>query len=127
LSSIDQSNVGSISSDISRGATIRTAYVEREVRAYAIFENEVRTISMWNTLSSIFSAISLAFFGIAVGIGTTYAFTDKVTPEGNILFHFAAPACCIITLICAVVAGYAVYSRGAAWRAIRAESKQPKT
>jgi hypothetical protein len=116
----------SISTDISsRGATIRTAYVEREVTAYAIFENEVRTISMWNTLAGVFTSIGAATLSFAIGIWTSAAFTDKLPPEGNILSHVVAPVFCFATIVCWAIAIWAVVSRSKTWAAIRTESKQP--
>src|SRR5580704_13540876 len=99
----------SISTDTSRGATIRTAYVEREVKAYAIFENEVRTISMWNTLAGVFASAGAASLSFAIGIWTSAAFVaEKLPPEGAVLSRFAAPAFCIATVIFWFIALWAI-------------------
>jgi hypothetical protein len=124
---IEQNGYISISTDTSRGATIRTAYVEREVRAYAIFENEVSTITMWNSLTAIFGSLGLASLTFAVGIWTAYSFADKLTPQGDIMAHVVAWGCCVAWLIFWAIAIFAFFSRRTVWRAIRAESKQPRS
>jgi hypothetical protein len=114
-----------ISTEPLRGATIRTAYVEREVRAYAIFENEVRTISMWNTFAGVFFSLGAASLSFAVGIWTNWSFAVSMPPEGSILSRFVAPALCLVTLVFWGLALWAVYSRRQTWNAVRTESKQP--
>jgi RsiW-degrading membrane proteinase PrsW (M82 family) len=116
----------SISTDTSRGATIRTAYVEREVKAYAIFENEIQTITMSNTLASVFWAVGIASLSFAVGIWTNAEFVEKLTPEGSILSHVIAPALCVVTVICWALAVWAMCPRRGTWTAVRSESKQAK-
>jgi hypothetical protein len=115
----------SISVESPRGATIRTAYVEREVKAYAVFEHEVRTISLWNTLAGVFSAIGAAFLSFAIGIWTNASFAEKLTAEGIVMSHFVAPALCVFAAVSWIIAGWAIYSRARTWTAIRSESKQP--
>jgi hypothetical protein len=111
--------------DVPSGATIRTAYVEREVKAYAVFENEVKTISMWNTLAGVFASTGAATSSFAIGIWTSASFVDKLTPEGAVLSRFAAPGLCVVTVILWSLAIWAIVSRARVWSAIRKESKQP--
>jgi hypothetical protein len=112
-----------ISTDSTRGATIRTAYAEREVKAYAIFENEVQTLTMWNTLAGIFMSLGAACLSFAVGIWTNAAFAEKLTPEGVIFSKFVAPTFCLLTLVSWGIAIWAVYSRSRTWEDVKAETK----
>ena len=125
LDTAQQASRQQISTDTSRGATIRTAYVAREVKAYAVLENEVKTISMWNTLAGVFVSAGAATLSFAVGIWTSAAFADKLTPQGEILTRFAAPALAATTVILWLLAVWAIWSRSRVWVAIRRESKQP--
>ncbi|MGO8844296.1 MAG: hypothetical protein ACLQFI_02910 [Methylocella sp.] len=117
----------SISTESPRGATIRTAYVEREVKAYAVFEHEVRTISMWNTLAGVFSAFGAASLSFAIGIYTNASFAEKLTAEGIVMLHFVAPALGVIAVLSWSLAVWAIYSRRGTWTAIRTESKQTRS
>jgi hypothetical protein len=105
-----------------QGATISTAYVGRQMRAFAIAEHEVRTISMMNTLATIFFSIGTTCLGVAIGIWTNAMFYEKLTPEGTILSHVAAPGLCVFWLIFVVLGFWALRSRSATWEAIRRES-----
>lgn len=113
------------STQTTRGATIRTAYAEREVKAYAIFENEVQTLTMWNTLAGISTALGTAALSFAVGIWTNAAFAEKLTPEGIVVSKFVAPALCIVAAVGYGLAIWAIKSRGKTWNAVKTESKQP--
>jgi hypothetical protein len=126
MPSPDKPSKAAISIESPRGATIRTAYVEREVKAYAIFEHEVRSISMWNTLAGVFTSVGAAALSYATGIWTNASFAEKLTAEGTVMSHFVAPTLCVIAIVCWFVAGWAIVSRAKTWNAIRAESKQPK-
>jgi hypothetical protein len=102
---------------VAERADIRTAYLEREVKTYAIFENEVHTISMWNTLAGVFTSAGAATLSFAIGIWTNAAFAEKATAEGNILSHVVVPAFCVVTLICSGIAIWAIVSRRGTWTA----------
>jgi hypothetical protein len=105
-----------------QGATISTAYVGRQMKAFAIVENEVRTISMMNTLAIIFFSIGTTLLGYAVGIWTNSMFADKLTPEGSILSHVIAPILCALALTLGCLGIWAIRSRSTTWNAIRQES-----
>jgi hypothetical protein len=78
-----------IFTELPQGATISTAYVGRQMRAFAIAEHEVRTISMMNTLATIFFSVGTTCLGFAIGIWTNAMFYETLTPEGRILSHVA--------------------------------------
>jgi hypothetical protein len=94
MSNLDSGQTGqpSISAESSRGATINTTYVTREVKAYAIFENEISSIKFWNSFTGIFASLGLSSLTFAVGIWTAYSFVDKLTPEGAIMFTLCHPS-----------------------------------
>lgn len=105
------------------GARITTAYVGREMKAYAIVEGEVRTISMMNGLATVFFSAATMFLGFAIGIWTNAAFYETLNPEGKILAHVVAPVLCGMTVLGVILGFWALRNRGTTWDAIRRESK----
>jgi hypothetical protein len=98
-------------SDNPSGATIVTAYARRRVRAYPVFENEIRSISTFNSLSSICFSFMSAFVSFAVAIWVSALFVDKPPAEGVILSHVVAPACCVGAVVAACLADRAETAR----------------
>jgi hypothetical protein len=109
-------------SDNPSGATIITAYARRRLRAYPILESEIRSLSMFNTLAAICFSFMSAFISFAVGIWVNALFVESPPPEGRILSHVAAPACCLFAAIAAGLGIWAIVSRTSTWRDIRRES-----
>lgn len=116
-----------ISTEVPRGATISTAYAERQVKAYAVLESEIKTISFFNTLATVAFSVGAAFISTAAGIWTNAAFvTDKILPpEGAILAKFVGPTLCVLALIAFALGGWAIHSRRSVWAAISQQSKPP--
>jgi hypothetical protein len=108
-----------------RGAFISTAYVSREVKAYAVFENEFDTISRLNALSTVWFSLCSAFASLAIGIWVNAAFVDKLTPQGDILCHVVAPGLCSASVVTLMLGGWSVLSRRSTWSKIRRESVSP--
>src|SRR5271155_2384791 len=109
----------SILTQLPQGATISTSYVGRQMRAFAIAEHEVRTISTMNTLATIFFSVGTTFLGFAVGIWTNAMFYDSLTPEGRLLSHVASPILCVVALIFVALGIWALRSRSVTWDTIR--------
>jgi hypothetical protein len=98
-------------SDNPSGAIIVTAYARRRLRAYPILESEVKSLSMFNTLSSVCFSVMSALMSFAVGIWVNSLFIENPPAEGKILSHVAAPACCIAAAIAAGLGIWAIWSR----------------
>jgi hypothetical protein len=113
-----------ISAPVPRGAFIETAYVERAVRAYAVYEHEVDSISRLNGLSSIFFSLSASLVSIAAGVWVNAAFVDKLGAEGRILCWVIAPALCLFSVIFSGLGYWAVRSRRTVWGDIKQQSVQ---
>jgi hypothetical protein len=111
------------SADIPRGAILNTAYAEREVKVFGILESEARMISTFNTLSTTFFSVSSGLASIAIGIWVNGSFSEKATPAGDLLAHFAAPALCVLAVVFLCLAIWARISRGSTWDTIQRESK----
>ena len=114
-------------SDNPSGANIVMAYGKRRLRAYPILDSEVRSLSIFNSLSAICFSIMSAFISFAVGIWVTALFVEKPPPEGQVLSHVAAPAFCVLAVVALVLGIWAICSRSNTWRDIRRESAQVET
>lgn len=112
-----------ISSEVPRGATVRSLYAEREVAVYGVFESEIKSISLFNTLSTVAFSLASAFLSFAGAIWINASFTETLTPEAKIMLHVAAPILCVLAFIAACMGGWALYSRGSALAAIKKQSK----
>jgi hypothetical protein len=114
--------ISSPPSDNPSGATIITAYAKRRLRAYPILDSEVRSLSIFNSLSVVCFAIMSAFISFAVGIWVNSLFVEKPPPEGVILSQVAAPACCVLAVVAFGLGIWSICSRSNTWRDIRRES-----
>lgn len=111
-----------ISTDSTRGATIYTAYTDRKVRAYPVFENEIKTFNLFNTLATIAIAIGSSFLSFAVGILTNAMFVEDVTAAGEIMSRVVAPVLGILAVVAFILSVWAAKSRGTTWDTIKNES-----
>ena len=109
-------------SDNPSGATIVTAYAKRRLRAYPILDSEVKSLSIFNSLSAVCFSVMSAFISFAVGIWVNTLFVEKPPPEGKVLSYVAAPACCVLAVVAFGLGIWAIYSRNSTWRDIRRES-----
>jgi hypothetical protein len=109
-------------SDNPSGATIVTANARRRVSAYPVFENEIRSISTFNSLSIACFSIMSAFVSFAVGIWINAFFIENPPPEGRVLSHVGAPASCVVAVNAAGLGIWAIRPRSNAWKDIRRES-----
>jgi hypothetical protein len=111
------------SANIPRGAIVTPAYVEREVKAYAVFETEMHTLSFLNTLATTFFSIGSSLASIAIGIWANGKFTEKLSPQADILANFAAPGLCVLAAIFVGLGIWAICRKQTVLDAIRSESK----
>ncbi len=111
-----------ISTNIGRGATILTAYAERQVKAYPIFETELDSISFLNTQVLVYFSVGSALLSFAVGIWTNAAFAENLTPAGTLLARVAGPLLCVASAAAYLLGLNARRSRVSQWMKIKQES-----
>jgi hypothetical protein len=75
----------------SRGATITTVYVTRQVKAFAVYEAEIESLSSLNAQATAFLSLGAAFLSYAVGIWTNASFATQLTPAGELANSAVAP------------------------------------
>jgi hypothetical protein len=93
------------------------------VRVYGIFESEVTSISMMNSLATLAFSGASAFLSFAVAIWTNATFYQTLTPEAVVLSHLVAPGLCVLSVVGYGLGASALISRRGTWRAIQRESR----
>ncbi len=122
-----QDKAGPFSALLSRGSTISTAYVQREVKVYGVLESEGKTMALFNTLSTTFFSLSAGSLFCAIGIWANASFSEKMTPAGEILSTFVAWGLCFLALVFSGIAIWVRRARGSTWQTICDESKPVTT
>jgi hypothetical protein len=112
-----------VTTEVPRGAVISTVYTRREVKAYPVFQSEVRSFSTFNTLEKVAYSASASFVSLAAGIWINASFSGAPTPEGAILSHLVAPGLCGLSIITLGLAFMANRLRKSVWVTIDRESK----
>ncbi|MGO9991327.1 MAG: hypothetical protein ACLPTF_02285 [Steroidobacteraceae bacterium] len=106
-----------------RGATITTVYVERQVKAFSVFETELDVLSSLNAQATVFFSVGSAFITYAVGIWTNSSFATQLTPEGKLANEFVAPGLVFISIVFYSLAIMAWWKRRRTLGDIRRQSK----
>jgi hypothetical protein len=82
-----------------RGAMVKTTYVERQVKALAVFDHELEALSSLNAQSTAFFALGSAALSYAIGIWTNAGFAQQLTPAGELASGVLAPGLVIVAAI----------------------------
>lgn len=104
------------------GAIVRSIYVQREVKVYAIHESDVQQIGGFNTQASIFVGVGAALVSYAVGIWTNASFAERLTPLGEAASTVLAPIIAALGFLSLGLASWAIYRRSAIWSEVGSKS-----
>jgi hypothetical protein len=104
------------------GATVRTLYVQREVKVFAVHEFEYNSLSNLSDVATIAFAVAGVTSAYAIGIWTDAAFAEKLTPAGELAEKFVAPALLIAAVVAAIIGLVALCGRSALWGSIKKQS-----
>lgn len=106
------------------GASIDPIYVHREMKAYAVTENEISTLSLYNSAKTILFSAGTFFVSAGLSIYLGAAFAGPPIPEdAKVLSHWGVPFCGAIALIFYVLGFLVLLSGRSAWETIKRESK----
>jgi hypothetical protein len=106
-----------------QGATINTTYVEREMKAFAVFEAEMQALASLNTQATIFFSVASGLLSFAVGIWTNAAFYERLSAAGLIATGYLAPLLLLLAAVFYALAIYASVKRTKTLRTIREQSR----
>lgn len=120
----ENKNIG-ISTEAETGALVRTVYATRTMKVYAIPENELRSLSLLNTLSMAFFSASSGFLSFAIGLWINAAFQSTLTPAGKILSIVGAPIAVILSIIFGGLGIWAWKTRKSGLETVEKESSSP--
>ncbi len=121
----DENKNISISNEAETGALVRTVYATRTMKVYAIPENELRSLSLLNTLSMAFFSASSGFLSFAIGLWVHAAFQSMLTPAGEILSNVGAPIAVVLSLFFGVLSIWAWVTRRSGLKTVEKESSSP--
>ena len=110
-------------STVASGSTVRSLYVEREVKVFAVQENEFNSLSNMSTFATLMYTLASVLFAYAISIWSNAVFYDKLTPAGIVATKFIAPGLVLLGLVFLVAAITATVKRSGLWRTIKRESR----
>jgi len=93
------------------------------MRAYAVYEDEVASLSYLNTQSTIFFMLASALISFAVSIWVNAVFYTGLTPAGELATRYVAWALLVLGLVFAALGAHALFARVRAWRNIVSGSR----
>jgi polyferredoxin len=105
------------------GATVTTVYLEREVKAYAVQEHELETLSMMNTLASVFFATSAFLLSAAISVWINALFYEAMPPKAEVANKYAAPIVFFLGGIFLSLGVWANRKRASTWNVIKGQTK----
>jgi ABC-type glycerol-3-phosphate transport system permease component len=112
-----------VSASTTLGATVQSYYAQRNMNIYPVAEHELESLSLMSTLNQALVAIGIGLISLAVGVFVTYAFSETVTPEGNVLTKLVAPLLVLFGVVALGLCKWTLNKRRMIWGRIVAESK----
>jgi len=104
------------------GATVQSEYMGRTMRCYPVHETEMDGLIEANGDATSHFAMSSACVAFGVGIVTNAAFTEKLTPAGELATKLAAPVLLVLALYFVVLGLRARARRERLWTKIKREA-----
>src|SRR4051812_20163887 len=90
---------------VAAGSHIVTQHTERSMKMYAVFESELRSLSMFNAITAIFGSAGTGLFSFMFGVLANIA-TDGVQHPDTA--HAICWVCGIVGVLCYGIAGLAI-------------------
>jgi len=112
-----------ISAQSPPGATVTTVYLVREVKAYAVQEHELETLSMMNSLASSFFAISAFLLSAAISVWINALFYETMPPRAQVAYEYVAPGVLVLGIIFLSLGVWANRKRASTWKTIKGQTK----
>jgi hypothetical protein len=80
------------------GAVVNTTYVPRQMKAFAVYEAELDSLTTQTHTATTFFSVAAALLGYAIGIVTNAMFAEKLTPAGELATKVGVPL--LVVLAC---------------------------
>ena len=127
MESNDRANGAGVKPDnltVPQGSTVQMFYVQRAMRVYALPESELKSVSLMNTLASVFFSVASGLFSLAVGIWINSLFQIEMSSAGEILAKAFAPLALFLAMVSGALGIWALYTRGSTLKTIQDESNE---
>jgi hypothetical protein len=96
---LQASGTVSISTESDSGATLKTHYMQRTMKAWPLTEVEVRSLTTLSTQATVFFSVGSATLALPLGIWTNRLFYVELTPEAAIACYIGAPVLVVFALV----------------------------
>ena len=115
--------VGNITTESPRGATVETYGVRRRVKVFGILDHEMETLSSLNAQATVFFSVAASLASSAYTISISAGFAEKLTSSGELLNRVAQPALYGLGVVFACLGLWAWRKRTSTMARIRKESE----
>jgi len=109
--------------DTRKGAFFRTVYTERFVKVYAVLESDLKNISMFNTLGTIFLSACTFCLATAITIIVTCATLNTPNDMSKLLLIWIMPLFSIMAVLFCALSIWSLCSKSSRWKDIGLNSK----
>ncbi|GEM_PF-2269104 len=89
---------------LSGGAFVRPVTTVRDMKCYPLNENEMQSITLLNTATSLFGSLSLTFILLAIGLKIDAILEGILTEEAKLLAQYGFWVFLFLSVICLVIA-----------------------
>ena len=73
------------------GSTVNIVYTTRQVRHYALSENEIDNLSQLNSSAALDFSLASFLLSASIGVYTNSIFYDRLNAEGTLAKSYVAP------------------------------------
>lgn len=99
--------------------------VTRQMKVYAVSENELQHVSLLNVLSMAFYSVGSALLSFAGTIWLAAQFDGTESPVSKVLYGYVMPTAAVLALVFYGLGLFTQRNRGAVISTIKRESKPP--
>ncbi len=109
---------------VETGASLRTLYVERTVKAFAVSAHELRSISYWNSLALVFFSLGsgLLTFGLGAWV-SVWIQPEPWSAHADVMAKVVFPVSAVIAGVFYLLGLWTLHMRRSELDAIQKESR----
>ena len=105
-----------------RGAVFHTHHMGRSMKAYPVYENELNTFGLLNTLALAFFSLGSGFASFGVGLLVDAAFAKDLSDLSEVLIKVMVPVCGILAILFFLGGIWALLTRRSEVKRVKSES-----
>jgi hypothetical protein len=106
----------------SKGSTVRTLHMERTMKFYPISESELNSITIFNSVATIFFSLATGLVTFIAGLWGNVVVAGTITAESKAIVGIVSIVCGILAAACGAIGLWGWRSRNSEFRKISDES-----